>query len=520
MSSKDDLHVPTQVVSASHASWVTQFGLYLSSAGYADCTVRRYQGAASHLLIWSGSQEIAQNDIDDAVLRGFRDHHCQCVAPDGRPYVRKRSTFSEGTMNGLVRFHEFLEHSNCVVYPEDINYARSFVEKFLNERTNEGYAWRTLRTYRSSLQHYLTWLQRSRIPICASSKEVLNDFMEHDCLCPGSFQNLRKRSDKSRYIHPIEWFLRFLASRGVIPDVLPLPRKETTPELHAFRLWLRQYRGVSERTINCYSELVSKLLKDLGNDPTQYDAASLRQVFLSHIEGASLKRIQLLETSTRMYLRFLSLTENCPAGLIGAVPKTAAWSLSTLPRYISMEEIELTIASCDSTTSAGIRDRAILLLLARLALRAGEIANLEIDDIDWKKARIRVSGKSKRHSHLPLPQDVGDAVLLYLEDARPRVQEDKLFLRSRAPYRPFSSSVSIGNIARRALERAGIVCLGSHGAHLFRHSAATGLLRAGASLQLVSALLRHRSPDTTAIYAKVDTPMLQEVAQPWMGDVQ
>lgn len=520
MSSKSSPHVPTQADIAFRASCVAQFGLYLSSAGYADCVVRRYQGAASHLLIWTGSQQISQNDIDDTVLRGFRDHDCQCVAPDGRPYARKRATFCQRTMNSLVRFHEFLEHSKYVVYPEDIDYARSFVEEFLGERSNEGYAWRTLRTYRSSVQHYLTWLQQSRIPVSASSNEVLDAFMEHDCLCPGSFQNLRTRTDSSRYLRPIEWFLRFLAARGIIPDVLPLPRKETAPELHDFCLWLRQYRGVSERTINCYSELVSKLLRDLGNDPTQYDAASLRRVFLSHTEDASLKRIQLMETSTRMYLRFLSLTENCPAGLIGAVPKTAAWSLSTLPRYISMEEVERAIASCDLTTSLGIRDRAVLLLLARLALRAGEIANLELNDIDWKNARIRVSGKSKRSSRLPLPQDVGDAILHYLEEARPRVDEGRIFLRSRAPYRPFSTSVSIGHIAKRALERAEVLSPGSRGAHLFRHSAATGLLRAGASLELVSALLRHRSPDTTAIYAKVDTPMLEEVAQPWMGDVE
>ena len=176
------------------------------------------------------------------------------------------------------------------------------------------------------------------------------------------------------------------------------------------------------------------------------------------------------------------------------------------------------IVSCNVTTPVGLRDRAILLLLARLALRAGDVVHLRLSDLDWENARVRVCGKSRREAGLPLPQDAGDAVLDYIEHARPRIGDDRVFLTVRAPYRPFTSSNAITDIVIQALKRAGMHDVKPKGAYLFRHSAATNLLRAGASLDVIGALLRHRSPDTTVIYAKTDRPMLLEVAQPWIGD--
>lgn len=160
-----------------------------------------------------------------------------------------------------------------------------------------------------------------------------------------------------------------------------------------------------------------------------------------------------------------------------------------------------------------MRNRAILLLLARLALRAGDISSLGLADIDWGNALVRVCGKSKRPARPPLSQDVGDTLLDYIERARPPVDTDRVFVRAPAPHRPFASSSAISYIASAALERAGVDAPGPRGAHLFRHSAATNPLRSGATLDAIGALLRHRSPDTTAIYANVDTRMLQGVAQ-------
>ena len=258
----------------------------------------------------------------------------------------------------------------------------------------------------------------------------------------------------------------------------------------------------------------------LGDDPGRYNAALVRDVLLRRFATASRSHARGLATSMRMYLRFLAVRGECSPTLLGAVPTAPGWRLCELPRYVPADDIERLIGSCDVTTPVGLRDRAILLLLARLALRAGDVVHLRLSDLDWDNARVRVCGKSRREVGLPLPQDAGDAVLDYIEHARPRIGEDRVFLTVRAPYRPFTSSNAITDLVIQALKRTGMNDVKPKGAYLFRHSAATNLLRAGASLDVIGALLRHRSPDTTVIYAKTDRPMLLEVAQPWIGDVR
>ena len=290
-------------------------------------------------------------------------------------------------------------------------------------------------------------------------------------------------------------------------------------DVEGFCTWLRQNRGIAKGTIRNHSRQLSVLLPSLGNDPGQYSAALIRNALLCNFAKVSRSQAIAQAQTMRMYLRFLVSREACPASLIGAVPTAAGWRLSTLPRYVPLADIERVIASCDTTRPSGIRDRAILLLLARLALRAGDVSDLRMDDIDWPRARLRVCGKSKRTVSLPLSQDAGDALLGYIEHVRARVDEDKVFLQLTPPYQPFRSSRRVSGIVSLALRRAGVESPGGRGAaHLIRHSVATGLLRSGASVESIGALLRHRSPETTAIYAKVDVPMLQRVAQPWIGD--
>jgi site-specific recombinase XerD len=185
--------------------------------------------------------------------------------------------------------------------------------------------------------------------------------------------------------------------------------------------------------------------------------------------------------------------------------------------YIDPAQVERLIATCDRTTSTGLRDRAILLLLARLGLRAGDILSLRLDDLDWHQATLSVRGKGRRETRLPLPQDVGDAVLAYLDRARPHAGCDRVFFMSNAPIRPLTRSSAVSNIVRSAIRKAGINTP-TKGASLLRHSAATAMLRGGATLDMVGAVLRHRSPDMTAHYAKVDVTMLRQIAQPWPGD--
>jgi integrase len=206
-----------------------------------------------------------------------------------------------------------------------------------------------------------------------------------------------------------------------------------------------------------------------------------------------------------------------PAGIVACSSISTALRLSTLPRHVDPATIERIIAACPTDRPVEVRDKAIILLLARLGLRAADIQNMRLDDIDWRSGHLTVKGKTRRPDRLPLPQDVGDAILAYLAAARPKAAEEHLFLRAQAPFRPFRSSAEIAGIVARTRDRGGIEGVPT-GSHIFRHSLATNLLRAGAGLESVGTILRHSSPETTAIYAKVDLPMLMKIAQPWPGE--
>jgi integrase len=309
-----------------------------------------------------------------------------------------------------------------------------------------------------------------------------------------------------------------LRERGVISSANLVPAALEDPRLSAFRLWLKRHRGATDETIKRYVHEALRWLPLLGSDPTAYNAGTIRNVVLNQEPRRSRASVQMTTTVLRSYLRFLAARGECRPELAHSVPPAPRRRLASLPRYTGPAVIERIIESCDTTTLVGIRDRAIILLLARLGLRAGDVWRLRLADIDWGNAQLCVHGKGRRPASLPLPQDVGDAVLAYLEQARPKVREERVFLRIHAPFRPFASSTEIGGIVARVLARARIDGVPT-GAHLFRHSLATSMLRAGASLESVGTILRHHSPSTTAIYAKVDIAMLESVAQPWPGDL-
>ena len=228
--------------------------------------------------------------------------------------------------------------------------------------------------------------------------------------------------------------------------------------------------------------MIMRLLAGLGNDPEAYDAALVRRVILDEAKRSSPPHVKTMTTAIRGYLRFLATAGLCRPGLDHAVPIIPQWRLSALPRYLPASSVEHVMACCDLTKPHGVRDRAILLLLARLGLRAGDIMTMRLDDIAWNEGAIRVCGKGRREIRLPLPQDAGDAILDYLSRARPSVDDVRIFLRSSAPFRPFKGPSVISGVVRLALERAGIADAPTRGANLLRHSAATSMLRAGASL--------------------------------------
>lgn len=218
--------------------------------------------------------------------------------------------------------------------------------------------------------------------------------------------------------------------------------------------------------------------------------------------------------SLRAFLRYLIAEGLCTVGLDHAVPKVARWALESLPKYLQPSDVERLIRSCDTATPQGCRDRAMLLLLARLGLRAGDVAGLRFEDIDWVNGSVRCFGKERREIRLPLPQDVGDAISAYIAHGRGACSDTRIFLRSKAPHRPFRTYMAVSAVVDSALQRTGIQAP-SRGSHLLRHSAATAMLRAGATLEAIGAVLRHRSIQTTAVYAKVDRARLMKVAQPW-----
>ena len=310
-----------------------------------------------------------------------------------------------------------------------------------------------------------------------------------------------------------------VADEGIITLSAPVSAPPVNDRVVAFQMWLREHRGLSEPTIDRNGRMIMRLLPALGDDPKSYDAGLVRRAILKEVRRSSVPYVKTMVTALRGYLNFLAAHGECRPWLDRAIPTVPQWRLSSMPRYLPIEDVERLIASCDPDKPHGVRDRAILLLLARLGLRAGDILDMRLDDIAWADGTLRVRGKSRREIRLPLPQDAGDALLWYLENARPHVACEFVFLRSSAPYRTFTTSSSISSLVALALRRAGIKNAPTKGANLLRHSAATSMLRAGATLDAVGTVLRHRSANTTAHYAKVDVAMLQQVAQPWPGSV-
>jgi integrase len=218
----------------------------------------------------------------------------------------------------------------------------------------------------------------------------------------------------------------------------------------------------------------------------------------------------------RAFLRYLAFRGDARADLGLAVPAVAHWRLASLPHHLTADELMRVLAACDGDQPARVRDRAIVLLLVRLGLRAGDVTQLRLTDLDWEPGTIQVTGKGRYQVRLPLPQEVGDAVLRYLA-TRPRVPEtDRVFLTTIAPVSPLRSSDAVSSVVARAFRRAEIY-VARPGAHVLRHTAATAMLRQGVSLDHIGLVRRHRSLDMSAYYAKVDIATLRQVAQPWPG---
>ena len=331
----------------------------------------------------------------------------------------------------------------------------------------------------------------------------------HACRCPRAFGGRRNHHT----IFGARLFRQHLVEIGVCRSAAAVLHAE--PSLVAdFKAWLRKHRGASEATIKLYSRDAAHLMAALGSDPERWEPAAIRSFFLDHASHCGAGTVEKLTTSLRAFLRYLAVKGRCQTGLADVVPSYAHWRLADLPRYLSAEQVNRLIAACDGDAVGRLRDRAILLLLARLGLRAGDVAQLRLDDIEWETGSLRVSGKSRYEVRLPLPQDVGDAIAAYLARRRSTCASDHVFLRNIAPFRPFRNGDGISAMVKHLMRRAGVAAP-VKGAHALRHTAATEMLRHGVPLEKIGLVLRHRGVDTTARYAKVDVTLLKQIAQPW-----
>jgi len=320
-------------------------------------------------------------------------------------------------------------------------------------------------------------------------------------------------------------FMDFLRRRGVIPVEKTLPRRTTPTErcAQAFEQYLREERALATATIINYVPFVRSFLKDrFGNGEVMLSRLSARDIVGFVQRQASrlhLKRAKLLTTALRSFLQYARYRGDITLDLATAIPVVANWSMTSIPRAIPADTVRQLLDSVDRRTAMGCRDYAILLLLARLGLRAGEVASLDLDNIDWEAGCLSVRGKSGRQTQLPLLPEVGEAIVAYLQHGRPRSTSRHVFLRADAPIRGFIGPSAIACIVRRAIKRAGINTP-TKGAHQFRHGLATEMLRHGASLTEIGEVLGHRSPETTKIYTKVDLEALRPLALPWPGGAQ
>ena len=307
--------------------------------------------------------------------------------------------------------------------------------------------------------------------------------------------------------------IRFLREQGVLAVEQRLILSERWPLLKQFRQWMLQHRGVTHSTMDGYERYAADLIEALGVVPAHYSAAAVRGFVIERCDGHKVKTAQSITTAVRAFLRFLAATGQCCDGLRHAVPRFACYQLAATPRFLEPEDLEKVIDVLTDEDAVEARNRAVVLLLARLGLRASEVAELTFDAVDWQNGRIAVCGKGRRQHWLPLPQQVGDAMVTYLRRGRPPVPVPQVFISALAPLRPMTRQ-AVSDVVRGALRRAGIKAP-HHGAHLLRHSAATAMLRNGVSLAGIGSVLRHRSPHTTAHYAKIDFDLLGEIAQPW-----
>jgi len=359
--------------------------------------------------------------------------------------------------------------------------------------------------------HLSRWLDEQEV----SLKELTHEHIE-------AFLDARRRIGYVQFRTPraLAPILQYLSDTGVVSLPAPRPREITDLDrlIHDYTGYLLRERGVTVESARAYGDIARRFVREqLGNELSalvELNASDVTAFVLQASSRYSTGTTKYIVTVLRSLLRYLYLGGRLTVDLTGAVPAVSGRHLCGLPKALEPVQVRRLLCACDRRRHIGRRDYAVLLLMVRMGLRSGEVAALGLDDIDWKDGQFRVRGKNQREESMPLPADVGEALARYLRVSRPQSHTRQVFLGVRAPHRPLHS-IAVRAIVCRALARAG---LPGTNAHRLRHTAATQMLRAGACLDEIAQVLRHRCHSTTAIYAKVDRVALHAVTRPWPGE--
>ena len=391
------------------------------------------------------------------------------------------------------------------------------VPLFSEQMRVRGYAPASLRGATRLAQDFATWLDQREVCVRGVDAVLVDEYLEDRWL-----HRRRRRGDA----FTLREFFRLVSVDGVA-DVQQSTAAAMAPRLHVrhkFEHYLLYERGLTAASIRLYGEPVGRFLEHVfGDAQVRLDEITAADVIrFVRLDAARLqhsKRAKVMTCALRSFLQYGRYLGEIHTDLHGSVPTVANWSMAGIPRSIPACQVHSLLAHCDRRTATGRRDYAVLLLLARLGLRAGEVVELALDDLDWDVGAICIRGPAQRCDRLPMPTDVGAALVDYLRDGRPTCHARNVFIRSRAPRQGLRGPSAVSCIVFRALHRAGIdsPC---KGAHLLRHSLATQMLGNGASLSEIGQILRHRDPQTTTIYAKVDLASLHTLALAWPGGAQ
>lgn len=388
----------------------------------------------------------------------------------------------------------------------------AYVDAYAALLQDQGYSRQSARHQLQLLAELGRWLQRKGLGA--------KDLTPHRIARYARYHKRHFRSHRDE-ASTLRRLLRLLRERGVVQDVAPRRDKRALQRVaEDFERYLAQERGLAAATLVHYVPFVRQFLRERFREGrirlAALRAADITDFVQRHAHDHSPGHTKVMLTALRAFLRHLCQRGATATDLATCVPCVPTWRFATVPKYLPPGQVQQVLEACDRRTAAGRRDYAILLLLARLGLRAGEVVALRLEDIDWEASRLTLRSKGSRWSQLPLPGDVGEALAAYLQQGRPRCASRQVFIRLQAPLVGFANSIAVSTLVARALAHAGVEPPHT-GAHVFRHSLATAMLREGASLAEIGELLRHQHPDTTTLYAKVDLLALRALALPWPG---